>query len=147
MVDYPSLCVHAWLQDVCLQNLACVNIHKYIHCAATNRCKSLAESFVYVLCRGLQAGTVWVNTWNQFDAAVPFGGYKLSGIGREHGEEVLSHYTQVTLLRRVLFVTAPALRLLSLFRPRVPGSFLNTSVCAVLLYSLWRTSEGLVALS
>ena len=46
-------------------------------------------------CRGLQSGTVWVNTWNQFDAAVPFGGYKLSGIGREHGEEVLNHYTQV----------------------------------------------------
>ncbi len=45
--------------------------------------------------RGLQSGTVWVNTWNQFDAAVPFGGYKLSGIGREHGEEVLNHYTQV----------------------------------------------------
>lgn len=44
--------------------------------------------------RGLQAGTIWVNTWNQFDAAVPFGGYKMSGIGREHGEEVLSHYTQ-----------------------------------------------------
>ena len=40
---------------------------------------------------------MWVNTWNQFDAAVPFGGYKLSGIGREHGEEVLNHYTQVKL--------------------------------------------------
>ena len=49
-----------------------------------------------LVCRGLQSGTVWVNTWNQFDAAVPFGGYKLSGIGREHGEEVLSHYTQVS---------------------------------------------------
>ena len=45
--------------------------------------------------RGLQAGTVWVNTWNQFDTAVPFGGYKMSGIGREHGAEVLDHYTQV----------------------------------------------------
>ncbi|KAL0035681.1 hypothetical protein WJX79_008312 [Trebouxia sp. C0005] len=49
---------------------------------------------INALSRGLQSGTVWVNTWNQFDAAVPFGGYKLSGIGREHGEEVLSHYTQ-----------------------------------------------------
>ena len=56
----------------------------------------LVELFVRVcVCRGLQSGTVWVNTWNQFDAAVPFGGYKLSGIGREHGEEVLNHYTQV----------------------------------------------------
>ena len=35
-----------------------------------------------------------INTWNVFDAAVPFGGYKMSGIGREHGEEVIHHYTQ-----------------------------------------------------
>ncbi len=48
-----------------------------------------------MLCRGVKSGTVWVNCWNVFDAAVPFGGYKLSGIGREHGEEVLDHYTQV----------------------------------------------------
>lgn len=46
--------------------------------------------------RALKAGTVWVNTWNQFDAGVPFGGYKTSGIGREKGEAALSHYTQVT---------------------------------------------------
>lgn len=45
-----------------------------------------------------QAGTVWVNTWNQFDAGVPFGGCKASGIGREHGEAALSHYTQVLIL-------------------------------------------------
>ncbi|KAK9902186.1 hypothetical protein WJX75_007160 [Coccomyxa subellipsoidea] len=46
------------------------------------------------LSRGLKAGTIWVNTWNTFDAGVPFGGYKMSGIGREHGEAALSHYTQ-----------------------------------------------------
>lgn len=51
-------------------------------------------NWVNSLSRGLQAGTIWVNTWNQFDTAVPFGGYKLSGIGREHGSEVLDHYTQ-----------------------------------------------------
>ncbi|CAL8465907.1 g5443 [Coccomyxa elongata] len=44
--------------------------------------------------RALKAGTVWVNTWNQFDAGVPFGGYKTSGIGREKGEAALAHYTQ-----------------------------------------------------
>lgn len=49
---------------------------------------------VNIISRGLKAGTVWVNTYNQFDTGVPFGGYKTSGIGREHGEEVLSHYTQ-----------------------------------------------------
>lgn len=36
-----------------------------------------------------------VNTHHVLDAAVPFGGYKESGLGREHGKEVLEHYTQV----------------------------------------------------
>lgn len=44
---------------------------------------------------GTQAGTVWINAWNIVDKAVPFGGYKQSGIGRENGEAVLFHYTQV----------------------------------------------------
>ena len=39
-----------------------------------------------------------INTWNVFDTAVPFGGYKMSGIGREHGEEILHHYTQVPFI-------------------------------------------------
>ena len=43
----------------------------------------------------LRAGTVWVNTYNIFDAALPFGGYKQSGWGREMGKEVLNLYTQV----------------------------------------------------
>jgi len=44
--------------------------------------------------RALKAGTVWVNTYNAFDAAVPFGGYKDSGIGRECGRQALDLYTQ-----------------------------------------------------
>jgi len=43
---------------------------------------------------GLRAGTVWVNCYNIFDAALPFGGYKQSGWGREMGEEVLNLYTE-----------------------------------------------------
>jgi len=43
---------------------------------------------------GLKAGTVWVNCYNVFDAALPFGGYKQSGWGREMGHEVLELYTQ-----------------------------------------------------
>lgn len=43
----------------------------------------------------LQAGTVWVNTYNTFDAASPFGGYKQSGIGREMGSYALENYTEV----------------------------------------------------
>ena len=45
--------------------------------------------------RGLQAGTVWVNCYNVFDAAVPFGGYKQSGFGREMGRYALDNYTEV----------------------------------------------------
>lgn len=43
----------------------------------------------------IQAGTVWVNCYNVFDAAAPFGGYKQSGIGREMGSYALENYTEV----------------------------------------------------
>jgi phenylacetaldehyde dehydrogenase len=42
----------------------------------------------------IHAGTVWINCYNVFDAALPFGGYKESGWGREMGHEVLNLYTQ-----------------------------------------------------
>jgi acyl-CoA reductase-like NAD-dependent aldehyde dehydrogenase len=45
--------------------------------------------------RRLQAGTVWVNTYNVYDTAAPFGGYKQSGFGREMGQHAIEHYTQV----------------------------------------------------
>ncbi|MEG7378019.1 aldehyde dehydrogenase DhaS [Bacillus subtilis] len=43
----------------------------------------------------LQAGTIWVNCYNVFDAASPFGGYKQSGLGREMGSYALDNYTEV----------------------------------------------------
>jgi aldehyde dehydrogenase (NAD+) len=43
----------------------------------------------------LKAGTVWVNCYDVFDAAAPFGGFKMSGIGRELGEYALRNYTEV----------------------------------------------------
>jgi acyl-CoA reductase-like NAD-dependent aldehyde dehydrogenase len=43
----------------------------------------------------LKAGTVWINCYNTFDAASPFGGYKHSGYGREMGHHVLELYTNV----------------------------------------------------
>src|SRR6516165_2511256 len=43
----------------------------------------------------LRAGTVWINCYNIFDAALPFGGYKQSGWGREMGHDVLQLYTEV----------------------------------------------------
>jgi len=46
------------------------------------------------LASALRAGTVWVNCYNIFDAAMPFGGYKQSGWGREMGAEALELYTE-----------------------------------------------------
>jgi aldehyde dehydrogenase (NAD+) len=43
----------------------------------------------------VRAGTVWVNCYDVFDAAAPFGGYKQSGIGRELGEKGLDAYTEL----------------------------------------------------
>lgn len=43
---------------------------------------------------GIEAGTVWVNTHNLVDPALPFGGFKSSGIGREHGRAILDTYTE-----------------------------------------------------
>jgi aldehyde dehydrogenase (NAD+) len=45
--------------------------------------------------RALRAGTVWVNAYNLFDAALPFGGFKESGFGREMGSVGLDNYTEV----------------------------------------------------
>ncbi|MFQ5718029.1 MAG: aldehyde dehydrogenase family protein [Acidobacteriota bacterium] len=45
--------------------------------------------------RRLKAGTVWVNTYNRYDPASPFGGYKASGFGRELGVHALASYTEV----------------------------------------------------
>jgi len=42
----------------------------------------------------LRAGTVWINTYHVFDAAMPFGGYKESGWGREMGHQVLENYLE-----------------------------------------------------
>ncbi len=46
------------------------------------------------LARVLRSGTVWINCYNRFDPAVPFGGYRQSGYGRELGEAALDEYTQ-----------------------------------------------------
>jgi len=44
--------------------------------------------------RAIKAGTVWVNTYNFYDPAAPFGGYKFSGFGRDLGKEALDNYTE-----------------------------------------------------
>ncbi len=47
------------------------------------------------LARALKAGTVWINAYNVLDVASPFGGYKMSGFGRELGKHALDLYTEV----------------------------------------------------
>ena len=52
-------------------------------------------SKAHKLANALRAGTVWVNCYDVFDAAAPFGGFKMSGHGRELGEYALELYTEV----------------------------------------------------
>ncbi|PHU15896.1 Aldehyde dehydrogenase, mitochondrial [Capsicum chinense] len=47
------------------------------------------------LIRGLRTKTVWIDCYDVFDATIPFGGYKMSGMGREKGIYGLSNYLQV----------------------------------------------------
>ncbi len=49
----------------------------------------------HAVANSVRAGTVWVNCYDVFDAAAPFGGFKQSGIGRELGEYGLQQYTEV----------------------------------------------------
>jgi phenylacetaldehyde dehydrogenase len=46
------------------------------------------------IAHALKAGTVWINTYHVYDNALPFGGYKQSGWGRELGKDALEHYTE-----------------------------------------------------
>jgi aldehyde dehydrogenase (NAD+) len=49
----------------------------------------------HAIANQVRAGTVWVNCFDVFDAAAPFGGFKRSGIGRELGEKALDNYTEL----------------------------------------------------
>ncbi|WP_407405981.1 aldehyde dehydrogenase family protein [Chryseobacterium sp.] len=49
---------------------------------------------LYTVPRSIQAGRVWVNQYHSYPAGAPFGGYKLSGIGRENHKMMLDHYRQ-----------------------------------------------------
>jgi aldehyde dehydrogenase (NAD+) len=52
-------------------------------------------SKAYKVANSVRAGTVWINCYDVFDAAAPFGGFKQSGIGRELGEYGLQQYSEV----------------------------------------------------
>jgi aldehyde dehydrogenase (NAD+) len=55
------------------------------------------------LAKGLRTGSVWVNCYEEVDAAIPFGGYKMSGYGREAG---LQHFDEYLNVKAVLIKTA-----------------------------------------
>ncbi len=50
----------------------------------------------------VRAGTVWINCYDVFDAAAPFGGFKTSGLGRELGEKALDNYTELKTVTMAL---------------------------------------------
>ncbi|HXF48321.1 MAG TPA: aldehyde dehydrogenase family protein [Verrucomicrobiae bacterium] len=49
----------------------------------------------HAFAKAVKAGTVWINTYGDYDAAAPFGGYKMSGFGRDLGKAALDSYTQL----------------------------------------------------
>merc|ERR1711948_164850 len=51
------------------------------------------------IAKRLKAGSVWINCWDQFDDATPFGGYKTSGWGREKSEYALENFTEVKCIQ------------------------------------------------
>lgn len=51
------------------------------------------------MAKSIQAGTVWVNCYNMITHAMPFGGYKGSGVGKDLGEEVLGEFTNIKSIR------------------------------------------------
>ena len=68
---------------------------------ANNTCYGLAAAVwtrdvakAHQLANKIRAGTVWINCYDVFDAAAPFGGFKMSGMGRELGEKGLEAYTE-----------------------------------------------------
>jgi acyl-CoA reductase-like NAD-dependent aldehyde dehydrogenase len=52
----------------------------------------------HTVSRQLKAGTVWINTYGLLNAALPFGGYKHSGFGRELGMQAIEHYTELKMV-------------------------------------------------
>jgi aldehyde dehydrogenase (NAD+) len=55
--------------------------------------KDIDKAHLYA--KKVKAGTVWVNCYHVVDATTPFGGFKMSGQGRENGEAALEHYTEL----------------------------------------------------
>lgn len=64
----------------------------YYGLAAAIFTKNIDKAHLYA--KAVKAGTVWVNCYHVVDTTTPFGGFKMSGQGRENGEAALEHYTE-----------------------------------------------------
>jgi aldehyde dehydrogenase (NAD+) len=64
----------------------------YYGLAAAVFTKNIDKAHLYA--KAVKAGTVWVNCYHIVDTSTPFGGFKMSGQGRENGEAALDHYTE-----------------------------------------------------
>jgi phenylacetaldehyde dehydrogenase len=89
----PVVVAQSFSSDADLDRLAAQANDTIYGLAASVWTKDLSAA--HKMARRIKAGTVWVNCHNVFDAALPFGGYKQSGWGREMGAEVLNNYTEV----------------------------------------------------
>ncbi len=89
----PVVVAQSFSKDSDLDKLAAQANDTVFGLAASVWTKDLSAA--HKMARRIRAGTVWVNCHNVFDAALPFGGYKQSGWGREMGAEVLNNYTEV----------------------------------------------------
>ena len=58
-------------------------------------CQALAKPRAHRLAKSIRAGSVWINCYQAMDPAVPFGGHKMSGCGRESGARHLEEYLNV----------------------------------------------------
>jgi phenylacetaldehyde dehydrogenase len=89
----PVVVAQRFSTDADLQKLAAQANDTAFGLAASVWTSNLSAA--HKMARLIKAGTVWVNCHNVFDAALPFGGFKQSGWGREMGAEVLNNYTEV----------------------------------------------------
>jgi phenylacetaldehyde dehydrogenase len=95
----PVVCA-APITDADLENIARAANNTTFGLAASVWTRDISKA--NRLARRIRAGSVWINCHNVFDAALPFGGYKESGWGREMGEFVLNNYTEVKAVTTAL---------------------------------------------
>ncbi|CAL5418955.1 unnamed protein product [Camellia sinensis] len=90
-----------YIRPTVFSNVKCKDIDEVIQRANASRYGLAAGIFTQnidtanTLTRALRVGSVWINCFDVFDATIPFGGYKMSGQGREKGIYSLSNYLQV----------------------------------------------------